>query len=70
MGQAKIRESRSTSDQKAGLLTVDCNRSSRLRDPNKSHGVKTGLSGQGERRRQRLELHSAGQEPLEQVTAA
>lgn len=68
-GQASVRQDKSSAilpnpNQKAIPLTVHSNRPSRLRDPNERHRVKTRLSRKGKCRRERLELHSACQEPL------
>lgn len=50
------------------LLTVHSDRSSRLRDPDERHWVQTRFSRKRKRRRERLKLHSAGEQPLKQAT--
>ena len=53
--------------QKGAVLTVHSDRPRRLRDPDERHRVKTRLGREGESRGERLELHSAREQPLQRV---
>ena len=53
--------------QKGAVLTVHSDRPRRLRDPNKRHRVKTRFGREGERRGERLELHSAREQSLQRA---
>lgn len=65
-GGAGVRGPRNQS-QKGAVLTVHSDRPRRLRDPNERHRVKTRLSREGECRGERLELHSAREQPLQRA---
>ena len=53
--------------QKGAVLTVHSDRPRRLWDPDERHRVKTRLGREGESRGERLELHSAREQPLQRV---
>ena len=53
--------------QKGAVLTVHSDRPRRLRDPNKRHWVKTRFGREGERRGERLELHSTREQSLQRA---
>ena len=53
--------------QKGAVLTAHSDRPRRLRDPDERHRVKTRLGREGQCRGERLELHSAREQPLQRA---